>query len=73
MPVKTNELRLFRRKIKTGTVKNGPTEGNYIWDHDEPVLQQKMVRTDAEVEMHFRFRNEVVPKEFWIDVLVVEE
>lgn len=54
MPNKTNNLRWFKPKIKVGVVQDGDLAGNYIWGHGEPILQQMMERTDAEVEMHLR-------------------
>lgn len=68
MPILTNRLRWFIPRIKIGVVQEGPAEGNYIWGEGEPVLQQLMERTDAEIDMFLRLRNEVVVKEKWVDV-----
>ena len=73
MPIRTTQLRLFRPKIKVGVVESGPAEGNYIWEHGEPVLQQLWERTDAEIEMIKRIKGVDVPKTEWLDVPVVCE
>lgn len=73
MPVATNKFRLFREKIKTGVIQDGPLAGNYTWGHGEPVLQQLFTRTEAEVDMHLRLRGLAVPEQFWSDVPIVLE
>lgn len=73
MPNKTMDFRWFRPRIKTGVVESGDLAGNYIWGLGEPVLQQRIERTDAEVEMHKRLRGVDVPKTFWTDVPVVDD
>jgi len=69
MPVPTMKLRIFRPLEKKGQADNG----NYIWDHGEPVLQQLWERTDAEIEMIKRIKGLDVPKQEWRDVPIVLE
>lgn len=73
MPTHTNRFRWFVPKVKIGVVQEGDMAGNYIWGDGEPILQQLMTRTDAEIEMIKRFRNIDVPKEKWVDIEVVKE
>lgn len=72
MPILTSRLRWFVPRIKVGVVQEGDLAGNYIWGDGEPVLEQLMERTDAEIEMFKRLRNEDVPKEKWIEVPIVK-
>lgn len=73
MPTLTNRFRWFVPRIKVGVIEEGDFAGNKIWGDGEPVLQQLMVRTDAEIEMIKRFMNTDVPKEKWVDIEVFHE
>lgn len=73
MPIQTTQFRLFRPKIKAGVVESGSAEGNYVWEHGEPVLQQLWERTTAEIEMIKRFKGVDMPKTEWRDVPIVCE
>lgn len=69
MPVPTMKLRIFRPLVKIGQADNG----NYIWDHGEPVWQQLWERTDAEIEMLKHIKGIDVPKQEWRDIPIVLE
>jgi len=70
MPIRTTELRIFRPKIKIG---QDAETGNNVWDHGEPVLQQRWERTQGEIEMLKHYRGIDAPKYEWRDVPIVLE